>query len=182
MPEIGTVSRKDSDSHGHHLSLRLLTASHRKDRRSLSGFALVRIPARPRVTLWNLERKSCKTAFLGSHTLPSNSQKPGAKVIIENWGGPAPLRARVRNVEPYGFTKVSALGIEEQRANVIADFVDSPDGLGDGYRVESRIVIWESPSVLKLPASAVFRVGQSMERICDRERTDSTCPSTGRAA
>ena len=52
--------------------------------------------------------------------------KPGAPVIIENWGGPAPLRAKVRTVEPYGFTKVSALGIEEQRANVIADFVDSP--------------------------------------------------------
>ncbi len=86
--------------------------------------------------------------------------KPGAPVIVENWGGPAPLRARVRMVEPYGFTKVSALGIEEQRANVIADFVDSPDGLGDGYRVEARIVIWESPSVLKLPASALFRVGQ----------------------
>lgn len=86
--------------------------------------------------------------------------KPGAKVIIENWGGPVPLRARVRNVEPYGFTKVSALGIEEQRANVIADFLDSSDGLGDGYRVEARIVIWESPSVLKLPASALFRAGQ----------------------
>ena len=53
--------------------------------------------------------------------------KPGAPVIIENWGGPKPLRARVRTVEPYGFTKVSALGIEEQRANVIADFVDPPD-------------------------------------------------------
>jgi HlyD family secretion protein len=86
--------------------------------------------------------------------------KPGAPVIIENWGGPAPLSARVRTVEPYGFTKVSALGIEEQRANVIADFVDSPDGLGDGYRVDARIVIWESPSVLKVPASALFRVGQ----------------------
>ena len=86
--------------------------------------------------------------------------KPGAPVIIENWGGPAPLRARVRTVEPYGFTKVSALGIEEQRANVIADFVDSPEGLGDGYRVDARIVIWESPSVLKVPASALFRVGQ----------------------
>ena len=86
--------------------------------------------------------------------------KPGAPVIIENWGGPKPLRARVRNVEPYGFTKVSALGVEEQRANVIADFVDRPDGLGDGYRVDARIVIWESPSVLKIPASALFRVGQ----------------------
>ena len=85
--------------------------------------------------------------------------KPGAPVIIENWGG-SPLRARERTVEPYAFTKVSALGIEEQRANVIVDFVDSPDGLGDGYRVDARIVIWESPSVLKVPASALFRVGQ----------------------
>jgi HlyD family secretion protein len=86
--------------------------------------------------------------------------KPGAPVIIENWGGPKPLRARVRTVEPYGFTKVSALGIEEQRANLIADFVDPPNGLGDGYRIDARIVIWESPSVLKIPASALFRVGQ----------------------
>jgi HlyD family secretion protein len=86
--------------------------------------------------------------------------KPGMPVIVENWGGPCPLQARVRTVEPYGFTKVSALGIEEQRANVIADFIDSPDGLGDGYRVEARVVIWESPSVLKVPASALFRAGQ----------------------
>jgi HlyD family secretion protein len=85
--------------------------------------------------------------------------KPGAPVIIENWGGPATLRARVRTVEPYAFTKVSALGIEEQRANVIADFVDSPDGLGDGYRVDARIVIWEGTGLLKVPASALFRVG-----------------------
>jgi HlyD family secretion protein len=86
--------------------------------------------------------------------------KPGAPVIIENWGGATPLRARVRTVEPYGFTKVSALGIEEQRANVIADFVDSPKGLGDGYRVDARVVIWESAGVLKVPASSLFRVGQ----------------------
>lgn len=86
--------------------------------------------------------------------------KPGAPVIIENWGGPKPLRARVRTIEPYGFTKVSALGIEEQRANVIADFVDPPNGLGDGYRIDARIVIWESSNVLKIPASALFRVGQ----------------------
>ena len=86
--------------------------------------------------------------------------KPGAPVIIENWGGATPLRARVRTVEPYGFTKVSALGIEEQRANVIADFVDSPKGLGDGYRVDARVVIWESTGVLKVPASALFRRGK----------------------
>jgi HlyD family secretion protein len=85
--------------------------------------------------------------------------KPGDAVRIENWGGPKPLRAVVRTVEPYGFTKVSALGIEEQRVNVIADFVDRPDGLGDGYRVDARIVTWESGDALRVPASALFRVG-----------------------
>ena len=63
-------------------------------------------------------------------------------------------------MEPFGFTKVSALGIEEQRVNVIADFIDPPANLGDGYRVDVRIVIWEDPDVLKVPASALFRVGE----------------------
>jgi HlyD family secretion protein len=67
----------------------------------------------------------------------------------------------VRLVEPYGFTKVSALGIEEQRVNVIVDFVDSPNGLGDGYRVEARIVIWESQAATKAPVSALFRKGEA---------------------
>jgi HlyD family secretion protein len=86
--------------------------------------------------------------------------KPGAAVLLENWGGEAPLRARVRTVEPSAFTKISALGIEEQRTNVVADFVDAPGPLGDGYRVEARIFIWEADSVLKVPASALFRYGE----------------------
>ena len=85
--------------------------------------------------------------------------KPGAPVLLENWGGEAPIRARVRIVEPSAFTKVSALGIEEQRTNVVADFVDPPGLLGDGYRVEARIIIWEAESVLKVPSSALFRHG-----------------------
>jgi HlyD family secretion protein len=60
-------------------------------------------------------------------------------------------------VEPSGFTKVSALGVEEKRVNVIADFVDSPERLGDGYRVETSIVNWEASDVLKIPGSAAFR-------------------------
>jgi len=84
----------------------------------------------------------------------------GASVMVENWGGPRPLHARVRTVEPYGFTKVSALGIEEQRVNVIADFVDPSDGLGDGYRVDVRIVLWDNPNVLRIPASSLFHIGQ----------------------
>lgn len=83
--------------------------------------------------------------------------KPGATAFLEAWGGDHPLRAKVRLVEPAGFTKISALGVEEKRVNVIADFIDPPDGLGDGYRVETRIVTWESSDVLKIPGSAAFR-------------------------
>ncbi|MCC6365747.1 MAG: efflux RND transporter periplasmic adaptor subunit [Bryobacterales bacterium] len=84
---------------------------------------------------------------------------PGAMMWLDGWGGPKPLRAQVRRVEPYAFTKVSVLGIEEQRVNVIGDFLDPPGPLGDGYRVEARIVIWEKPDVVKLPLSALFRQG-----------------------
>ncbi len=85
--------------------------------------------------------------------------KPGAPVFLEGWGGDHPLRAKVRLVEPSGFTKISALGVEEKRVYVVADFVDPPDGLGDGFRVDSRIVTWEGESVLKIPVSAAFRTG-----------------------
>ncbi len=88
--------------------------------------------------------------------------KPGAKVYLEHWGGPEPLLARVRLVEPAGFLKISALGVEEQRVWVIADFVDPPEKrptLGDAYRVEARIVTWEEEGVLKVPAGALFRKG-----------------------
>ena len=83
--------------------------------------------------------------------------KPGAPAFLDGWGGDRLLRARVRLVEPAGFTKISALGVEEKRVNVIADFVDTPDGLRDGYRVETHIVTWENADVLKIPGSATFR-------------------------
>lgn len=84
---------------------------------------------------------------------------PGARAVLEAWGGDRGLEARVRIVEPYAFTKVSALGIEEQRVNVVLDPVDPLDRLGDGYKVEARIVVWSADDVLKVPASAVFRRG-----------------------
>ena len=86
----------------------------------------------------------------------------GAPVIIDQWGGPHPLEGRVRLVEPSGFMKVSALGVEEQRVNVIVDFEDEvePKSLGDGYRVEVRIVTWRDDGVLKMPIGALFRRGQ----------------------
>ncbi len=85
--------------------------------------------------------------------------KTGMPVLLEEWGGDAPIAARVCTVEPAAFTKVSALGIEEKRVNVVADFVDPPGPLGDGFRVEAKIVIWEADSVLKAPSSALFRTG-----------------------
>jgi HlyD family secretion protein len=85
---------------------------------------------------------------------------PGAKVFIEAWGGPKVLEARVRLIEPSAFTKVSALGIEEQRVNVIADLTAPSSVLGDGYRVEARIVVWHSDSVLQVAVSALFRTGE----------------------
>ena len=88
---------------------------------------------------------------------------PGTAVELIQWGRAEPLRAQVRLVEPAAFTKVSALGVEEQRVNVIADFVSPPAerrGLGDQFRVEARIILWEEAKVLKVPAGALFRRGE----------------------
>jgi HlyD family secretion protein len=85
---------------------------------------------------------------------------PGTRVLFERWGGVRPLEGRVRRVEPTGFTKVSALGVEEQRVLVIADITSPTEQwqrLGDGYRVEASFILWEGDSVLQVPASALFR-------------------------
>jgi len=90
--------------------------------------------------------------------------QPGATALIDNWGrNRPPLRGQVRLVEPYGFLKVSALGVEEQRVNVIVDFVGSTEEwstLGHGYRVEVAVVTWEESDVLQVPVAALFRDGE----------------------
>jgi HlyD family secretion protein len=87
---------------------------------------------------------------------------PGTRVVFERWGGDGPLLGVVHRVEPAGFTKVSALGVEEQRVWVIVRF-SSPAAqwqrLGDGYRVEASFILWEGKDVLQIPASALFREG-----------------------
>jgi HlyD family secretion protein len=85
----------------------------------------------------------------------------GGRVLVERWGGSSTLEGRVRRVEPSGFTKLSALGVEEQRVNVIIDFADPEAArqLGDGYRVEVRIVTWETDDALKIPTSSLFKTG-----------------------
>jgi len=87
---------------------------------------------------------------------------PGTRVELDQWGGPKPLDARVRLVEPAAFTKISALGVEEQRVNVVADIttpLDTRKHLGDNFRVEARVIVWENDRVLKAPVSALFRRG-----------------------
>lgn len=102
--------------------------------------------------------------------------KPGMRMLLSDWGGDAPLEARVRLIEPVAFTKISALGIEEQRVNVIADPIGRPWPLGDGYRIQASILLWQQDDVLKLPGSSVFRVANEwrvfvVEQGRARERT-----------
>ncbi|MCB1624181.1 MAG: HlyD family efflux transporter periplasmic adaptor subunit, partial [Pseudomonadales bacterium] len=82
---------------------------------------------------------------------------PGDQIRATNWGGDHVLLGKVRYVEPGAFTKISTLGVEEQRVNVIGDLVDPPATLGAGYRVEAAIVTWTGEDVLKIPTSAIFR-------------------------
>ena len=85
--------------------------------------------------------------------------QPGSRVRIERWGGPTVLEGRVRRVEPGAFTKVSALGVEEQRVNVLIELTSPAQdrqALGDGYRVSVRIVTVSQPEVLRVPVSAIF--------------------------
>ncbi|MGZ5443594.1 MAG: efflux RND transporter periplasmic adaptor subunit [Thermoanaerobaculia bacterium] len=81
--------------------------------------------------------------------------KAGADARIERWGGPRPLDARVRVVEPAAFTKISALGVEEQRVNVLCDLAAPPASLGDQFRVDVRVVLWRG-TVTRIPATALF--------------------------
>jgi len=88
--------------------------------------------------------------------------RPGTRVLFERWGGDTPLLGKVTIVEPEAFTKVSSLGVEEQRVLIIADITSLPESwqrLGDEYRVEASFIVWEMNNVLQVPESALFRKG-----------------------
>ncbi|MGC8713441.1 MAG: efflux RND transporter periplasmic adaptor subunit [Leptodesmis sp.] len=87
--------------------------------------------------------------------------RPGDRILIDVGRDTPPVQAKVRRVEPSAFTKVSALGVEEQRVNVIGDFVNPTPEFGDAYRVAARIIVWEGKNVLKAPLSALFRCQQT---------------------
>ena len=113
----------------------------------------------PLVEIGDPERLEMVTDLLSADAV---RVRPGAAVSIEDWGGERPLRGRVRLVEPFGFLKISALGVEEQRVNVVIDFTDPRAAwtrLGHGYRATVRIAVWSAPDVVRVPVSALFRRG-----------------------
>ena len=95
--------------------------------------------------------------FLSSDAV---SIQTGQKVLIDAWGGSSMLNGVVRRVEPYGFTKVSALGIEEQRVNVVIDLTDPPadwNRLSHGFKADVRVVLWRGEDVTRIPLTALYR-------------------------
>ncbi|MDP1646484.1 MAG: HlyD family efflux transporter periplasmic adaptor subunit [Thiobacillus sp.] len=113
----------------------------------------------PLLEIGNPESLEVEVEVLSTHAVKI---APASKVILDRWGGDQAVQGTVRVVEPSGFTKISALGVEEQRVRVIVDFTSPREvwqPLGDGYRVEARFVLWEGDDVLQLPTSALFRHG-----------------------
>ncbi|MGV6818502.1 MAG: efflux RND transporter periplasmic adaptor subunit [Thiotrichales bacterium] len=127
--------------------------------RESAGFVAV---GEPLFEVGNLDELEIVTDVLSADAV---RLRPGMRVILHRWGGEADLEGRVRLIEPEGFTKVSSLGVEEQRVLVRSRIISSPDlweALGDQYRVESSFVVWEGDHVLQVPANAVFRSGAGM--------------------
>jgi HlyD family secretion protein len=121
----------------------------------------------PLVEIGNTSRLEVVADFLSTDAV---KMQPGMRVLIDQWGGPAPLDGVVSRVEPAGFMKVSALGVEEQRVWVVIDFNDPAAAgrvLGDGYRVEARVVTWENAKAVKVPTSALFRRGDGWAAYID---------------
>jgi HlyD family secretion protein len=110
----------------------------------------------PLIEVGNLKDLEIVSDLLSSEAVKVETGQP---VIIDQWGGDRPLHGRVRRVEPSGFTKISALGVEEQRVNVLVDIDQRPKDLGDGFRVEIRIIVWSKDAVLKVPTSSLLRAG-----------------------
>jgi HlyD family secretion protein len=115
-------------------------------------------PGTPLVEIGDPSRIEVVAEFLSQDAV---RMRPGAAATIENWGGP-PLAARVDRIEPVARTKVSALGVEEQRTNVVLELLapDAASRLGHDYRVDARVVIVENENMLRVPLGALFRVGE----------------------
>lgn len=137
----------------------------------------------PLLEIGNPDSLEVEVEVLSTHAVKI---APGAKVILDRWGGDKAVAGTVRVVEPSGFTKISALGVEEQRVRVIVDFASPREAwqrLGDGYRVEARFVLWEGDDVLQLPTSALFRQNEGWAAfVLDGRRARLTPVETGQRA
>jgi HlyD family secretion protein len=114
----------------------------------------------PLMDIGNADNLEVRVEVLSSDAV---KMKKGTRVVFKRWGGDGILTGVVRVVEPAGFTKISSLGVEEQRVLVIADITSPPETwrvLGDGYRLEAHFVVWEGKDILQVPASALFRSGK----------------------
>jgi len=107
--------------------------------------------------LFELSRGSELEIIVDYLTQDAVKVDPGDVIKITGWGGDETLLGEVRYVEPGAFTKISTLGVEEQRVNVIGDFLDAPTSLGAGFRVEAAVIVWAGENVLRIPTTAIFR-------------------------
>ncbi len=118
-------------------------------------------PGEPLLEVGDTERLEVASEVLSQDAVRI---RPGARVVLDEWGGQRPLEGRVRQLDPRGFTRVSALGVEERRVRVLVDVVSPPAeyaGLGAGYQVLARFVVWEHPATLRAPTGAIFRRGDA---------------------
>lgn len=155
---VSSAARLQSGAPAEHLSVHAPVEAHvlRLVRES-EGVVLA---GQPLIEIGNPESLEVEVEVLSTHAVKIAA---GSRAILDRWGGDQAVEGSVRVVEPTGFTKISALGVEEQRVRVIVDITTPREAwqrLGDGYRVEARFVIWQAADVLQLPASALFRQGE----------------------
>lgn len=113
----------------------------------------------PILTIGDLDEMEIELDLLSSDAV---QVPPGARAIVDRWGGDTPLEARLRRIDPAAFTRVSALGIEEQRVRLWLDLLTPPEarvGLGDGFTVHLRLILWQAHDLSQVPQAAVFRQG-----------------------
>ena len=114
-------------------------------------------PGEPLVEIGDVENLEVRVEVLSQDAVRI---KPGSQVLLDQWGGDELLEAVVQRVEPIGVTRISSLGVEEQRVTVVSNITSPPDrwqALGSGYRVVARFILWESDDALQVPAGALFR-------------------------
>lgn len=128
-------------------------------------------PGEPLIDIGDPGRLEVEVEVLSADAV---KMSPGTPVLFERWGRGEALSGKVRVVEPSGFTKISSLGVEEQRVLVVAELAGAPSdetGLGDGYRLDAQFIIWEGTDILQIPASALFRKGEKWAVFVVRNKT-----------